>query len=159
MATAEELAIADAVGTSVSRLLRLVERVKVQHQAAHPDAIERATYQLLVHLVKDGPQRAVALAEAVCSDQSTISRQVAQLVKLGYVERTADPDDGRATLLAATAEGRRVFAENRRRRSEWIAGMLADWSDADRKSLAELLDRFTAEFEKAATRKTGSGGS
>jgi DNA-binding MarR family transcriptional regulator len=157
MPTDDELATADAVGTHLTRLVRLVERVKAQHQADHPDAVERATYHLLVHLVKDGPRRAVALAEAVCSDQSTISRQVAQLVKLGYVERTADPDDGRATLLAATAEGRRVFEENRRRRTEKIAAMLADWSEADRHALAELLGRFTTEFEKVAPRHAGPG--
>jgi hypothetical protein len=60
---------------------------------------------------EDGPRRAGALADAVHSDPSTISRQIGHLVKLGYVERTADPEDGRATLLAATDEGRRVLEE------------------------------------------------
>jgi DNA-binding MarR family transcriptional regulator len=89
----------------------------------------------------------------VHSDPSTISRQVAQLVRLGFVERTADPEDGRATLLAATDEGRRVFEENRRIRNERIAEMLADWSVADRRNLAELLDRFSTAFEKAPMRR------
>ena len=112
--------------------MRLLERTRAQYQAENPDAVERATYLLLVHLVKDGPRRAGALAEAVHSDPSTISRQIGHLVKLGYVERTADPEDGRATLLAATAEGRRVFEENRRLRNERFSQILASWSDADR---------------------------
>ncbi len=152
MPSDDDLALADEVSGQLIRLVRLMERKQAQYQADHPDAVERATYFLLVHLVKGGPQRASALAEAVHSDPSTISRQVAQLVRLGFVERTADPEDGRATLLAATDEGRRVFEENRRVRNERIAEMLADWSVADRRNLAELLGRFSTAFENAPTR-------
>jgi DNA-binding MarR family transcriptional regulator len=142
-----DLATADAVGGELIRLVRLIERKRDHYQAEHPDAVERATYHLLVHLVKDGPRRASALAEAVHSDPSTISRQVGHLVRLGYVERTADPEDGRATLLAATAEGARVFEESRKARNESIAELLAPWSEADRQTLRELLGRFTTDLE------------
>jgi DNA-binding MarR family transcriptional regulator len=145
----DELVIADEVGSQLIRLVRLIERKQVQYQAEHPDAVERATYHLLVHLVNDGPRRAGSLAEAVHSDPSTISRQIGHLVRLGLVERTADPVDGRATLLAATEEGKRVFEENRRIRNERIAEMLAEWSADDRHVLAELLARFTTDFEKS----------
>jgi DNA-binding MarR family transcriptional regulator len=145
--TEEELATADAVSTALIRLVRLLERTRAQYQAENPDAVERATYLLLVHLVKDGPRRAGALADAVHSDPSTISRQIGHLVKLGYVERTADPEDGRATLLAATAEGRRVLEENRRRRNERCSQILASWSDADRAALSAMLGRLTVDIE------------
>jgi DNA-binding MarR family transcriptional regulator len=102
--------------------------------------------------VKDGPRRAGTLAEAVHSDPSTISRQVAHLVRLGLVERTADPEDGRATLLAATDEGQRVFEENRRVRIERIAEMLEHWEAADQRKLADLLARFTSDYESVALR-------
>jgi len=143
----DELATADMVGTQLMRLVRLLERKHAQYQADHPDAVERATYILLVHLVKDGPQRAGTLAESVHSDPSTISRQIAQLVRLGLVERTADPEDGRATLLAATAEGVRVFEQNRRSRNERIAALIAGWAPEDRARFADLLARFTTDFE------------
>lgn len=158
MPSEDELATADEVGTQLIRLLRLVERVQAQAHA-DPDGIERATYHLLVHLVKDGPRRTSALAEAVHSDPSTISRQIGHLVKLGYVERTADPEDGRATLLAATEEGRRVFVQNRRARNEKIAQMLTPWSAADRQVFAALLTRFTADFEAVKTRAAEPVGS
>lgn len=154
MPSEDELATADAVGCQLIRLVRLIERKQAQHHADHPDAVERAAYHLLVHLVKDGPRRAVALAEAVHSDPSTVSRQVAHLVRLGYVERTADPEDGRAALLAATEEGRRVFEENRRLRNEQIASMLACWPESDRHTFGELLARFTTAFENRTTRAT-----
>lgn len=147
MSPQDELAVADEVSTQLIRLFRLMERGRAQYQIDNPDAVERATYHLLVHLVKDGPRRAGALAEAVLSDPSTISRQVNHLVKLGYVERRADPVDGRATLLAATAEGSRVFEENRRLRTAMFASMLADWTGDDRAALSATLARFTDRFE------------
>ena len=147
MTTTEELRTADEIGSQLVRLVRLIERVQAQYQAEHPDAVDRATYLLLVHLVKDGARRAGALAEAVHSDPSTISRQIGHLVKLGYVERTADPEDGRATLLAATAEGRRVLEENRRLRNERFSQILASWSDADRAALSTMLGRLATDIE------------
>lgn len=143
-----ELATADAVSTQLVRLVRLLDRAHAQYQAECPDALERATYHLLVHLVKDGPRRAGALADAVHSDPSTVSRQIAHLVQLGLVERTADPADGRATLLAATDEGRRVFEENRRLRIEKVAAMLTGWAPEERHTFAELLGRFATDFER-----------
>lgn len=148
MVSEEELAAAEVVATHLNRLIRVVERVQMQYRLENPDAVERATYLLLVHLVRDGPRRAGALAEAVHSDPSTISRQIGHLVKLGYVERTADPVDGRATLLAATDEGIRVFNENKRLRNTAIAGMLTNWPEADRRTFGAMLDRFATEFEQ-----------
>lgn len=158
MPTEEELATADAVSCQLIRLVRLLDRAHAQYQAECPDAVERATYHLLVQLVKDGPQRASVLAEAVHSDPSTVSRQVAHLVRLGFVERAADPADGRATLLAATAEGRRVFEENRRLRIERVARMLADWAPEERRTFAELLARFATDFETHKLRAPAAAG-
>jgi DNA-binding MarR family transcriptional regulator len=147
VSTPDELHTADEIGSQLVRLVRLIERMQARYHAEHPDAVDRATYLLLVHLVKDGERRASALAEAVHSDPSTVSRQVAQLVRLGLVERVADPVDGRATLLVATEEGRRVFDENRQLRNRRIAELTADWSDDDRRRFARLLTRFTDDFE------------
>jgi DNA-binding MarR family transcriptional regulator len=150
--TTEELRTADEIGSQLVRLVRLIERVQAQYQAEHPDAVDRATYLLLVHLVKDGARRAGALAESVHSDPSTVSRQVAHLVQLGLVERVADPADGRATLLVATDEGRRVFDENRQLRNRGIASLMSDWPDDDRQAFLQLLTRFTDRFESHKAR-------
>ena len=92
------------------------------------------------------------------SDPSTVSRQVAHLVQLGLVERVADPADGRATLLVATDEGRRVFDENRQLRNRRIAGLISGWSDDDRQTFARLLTRFTDAFESHKLRSTDAAG-
>jgi DNA-binding MarR family transcriptional regulator len=158
VSTTDELALADEIGSQLIRLVRLIERVQAQYQAEHRDAVDRATYLLLVHLVKDGGRRAGSLAEAVHSDPSTVSRQVAQLVRLGLVERVADPADGRATLLVATDEGRRVFDENRQLRNRGIASLMTEWPPEERDTFARLLTRFTDAFESHKSRSAEPAG-
>jgi DNA-binding MarR family transcriptional regulator len=142
---------ADELGTQLARLIRLFDRMQAQAQAENPQAVERSAYLLLVHLVKDGPRRPGSLDEAVHSEPSTVSRQIAQLGRLGFVARTPDPEDGRASLIAATDEGRRVFEENRRRRNERITALMADWPDDERIALTHLLGRFTTALEDSWT--------
>jgi DNA-binding MarR family transcriptional regulator len=86
----------------VVRLMRQLGSLKAQAatQGRHP--VEWSSYALLLHLIQDGPMRSSALAETVCADPSTVSRQAATLVELGLVERRPDPDDRRAVQLAAT---------------------------------------------------------
>ncbi|WP_433801583.1 MarR family winged helix-turn-helix transcriptional regulator [Actinomycetospora sp. CA-084318] len=141
----ERWVTSDRIGLQLIRLIRLIERQRVMK--AKKDGVERAAYVLLARLVIEGPHRSNALAEAVHSDPSTVSRQIAALVKVGYVERRPDPADGRACLLAATDEGHRVFAKNRDLRNRWISDITSDWDDDDRERLVTLMDRFTTALE------------
>jgi len=54
VATEDQLALADAVGSALGRLIRLVERKQAQRNADHPDAVERATYFEAVAVTGDG---------------------------------------------------------------------------------------------------------
>lgn len=138
--------VSDRLGHQLIRVMRAVERAKAG-RAVGPDGVERAAYVLLARLVLEGPRRSNALAESVHSDPSTVSRQVAGLVRAGLVERRPDPEDGRATLLAPTAEGLRVFQANRDRRNCEISAMTERWDEADRVRLVELLERLAGDLE------------
>jgi DNA-binding MarR family transcriptional regulator len=102
---------------------------------------------LLVRLVEAGPIRATELAGMVCADPSTVSRHVAALVKAGFIERTSDPADGRASLLVATDAGREHLSTQRRLRGELISPLVADWSEQDRTDFLRLFRRFTRELD------------
>jgi DNA-binding MarR family transcriptional regulator len=130
------------LSAEVVRLVRASHGMKAQIHAVKPDGVEWAGSMLLFHLCKDGPQRSSALAAAVCVDPSTVSRQIGDLVGLGLVERRADPHDGRATLLAATAAGEARYQQIHERRDRAFAFMLADWSEADVSTLVALLRRL-----------------
>lgn len=143
-----ELDLADELGYQLVRFVRLLHKAKSQVAKQGPDGIERAAYAILFSLIHDGPQRTSKLAEGLHSEISTISRQSSSLVQHGLVERQADPEDGRACLLAATAEGERVFEENRKQRNIWLAGVLAEWPEEDRHTLNTLLDRLNTGIEE-----------
>jgi DNA-binding MarR family transcriptional regulator len=102
---------------------------------------------LLVKLAHHGPRRASDLAELVGADPSTVSRQVASLVKSGMLERRADPDDGRASILVPTELGRQRIEEYGRRRAVTMRPVIADWSAQDRHDLLRLLRKYTAGIE------------
>jgi DNA-binding MarR family transcriptional regulator len=132
----------------VVRLMRQLGSLKAQAatQGRHP--VEWSSYALLLHLIQDGPMRSSALAETVCADPSTVSRQAATLVELGLVERRPDPDDRRAVQLAATEAGEALFHRMRANRQAMFDTVLREWSDADVERLTELLARFTSDLER-----------
>jgi DNA-binding MarR family transcriptional regulator len=136
------------VASSVSRLLRCVTRIRDRFLADAGHSVEWSAALLITHLAAEGPMRSSALADAVQSDPSTVSRQVAALVRDGYVERQADPHDGRATLLAVTPAGARVYREHMQIRNERYRQMLAEWSAPELHTFSVLLNRFERDMEK-----------
>lgn len=104
--------------------------------------LDRAGYILLGHLVLRGPARLSALAEGVCVDASTISRQVAALEAAGLATRTTDPADRRASLIEATDTGHEVFDRNRQRWLSAVHQLVADWTPAERHDFTVLLRRI-----------------
>jgi DNA-binding MarR family transcriptional regulator len=72
------------------------------------------------HLIA-GPLTIGALAERLGVSQQAASKSVADLERRGYVERTADPDDARARLVALTARGRAVIDSARDHRAALAA--------------------------------------
>jgi DNA-binding MarR family transcriptional regulator len=149
---------AEALLGQLMRFIRLIKRASARYTSSTPDGIEQAAYILLAVLVTEGPQRTTALAEAVHSDTSTVSRQVGALVRHGLVERQADPADGRACLLAATERGSDCFDKERRARSADVAQTLAHWSRDDLRAVTELFDRLNNDFERheGSTGATGT---
>lgn len=149
---------AEAVVDQLVRFVRLMKRASARFASQHRDGMEQAAYHLLAVLAVEGPQRTTALAEAVHSDTSTVSRQVGALVRHGLVERQADPADGRACLLAATTTGRQCFEQQRQARIEQIAHVLGDWSSDDLRTVAALLERLNTDFETYEMTNTGATG-
>lgn len=142
----EATELAGELNQQVQQLTRAVHVMRTHLAATSPEGVQWSTYGLLFHLTTGGPRRAGALAECVYVDPSTVSRQVDQLVRLGLVERRADPDDGRATLLAATEAGMELHRRLRARRNRVTAALLSHWSPSDVRTLTELLGRFTTEM-------------
>src|SRR5579875_3417002 len=100
------------VADSVIELLRSFGRARARMLAAAAHDVEWSAHVLLKCLSSEGSMRAGELAETIHSDPSTVSRQVAALVKEGLLERRADPEDGRASLLVLTPRAHDVLAQH-----------------------------------------------
>ena len=137
----------DELATTFSGLMRAFKRAHQNFLLKAEREVEWTSQLLLSCVVNEGPLRASAIAGLVDSDPSTVSRQIAQLVRDGYVERRADQADGRASLLVATEKGTAAHGEHRRMRNERYQRMLAEWNERDVRKFATLLQRFTADFE------------
>ena len=123
-------------------LLRRVKRVLGERaRMLHPD-LPALAYVLLTHVVEHGPVRAADLADTFGMDKGGVSRQVQQLVDLGYVERRPDPDDRRASLLVASDEAVGRLREVQRARSDRFDRRLVGWSDEDLSRFADQLASY-----------------
>jgi DNA-binding MarR family transcriptional regulator len=136
-----------AVADGVVALTRTVTKARARMLAAAATDVEWSAHLLLKQIRADGPMRAATLADALHSDPSTVSRQVAALVKDELLERRADPEDGRASLLALTPKAEELLAEHDQVRLTRFAEMLDGWSDTDLRHFAEMLNRFTSAYE------------
>lgn len=138
------------IADTVVRLLRSFMRARTRMLAAAQHDVEWSAHVLLKMLEGAGPLRSSALAECVQSDPSTVSRQVASLVKEGLIERQADPEDGRASLLVLTPKAAAVLRDHDALRIQHFASMFDGWSGRDVHRFTALLERFTEDYEKAS---------
>lgn len=130
------------VEREIALLLRRSRAISARLAGVLHKDLDGAAYGLLALLQDAGPLRASDLVSRLGLDKSTVSRQVATLVDLGLVERTADPADGRAQVLTPSPEGSARLARIRDvRRTRWEAD-LADWPAADVAALGDLLGRL-----------------
>ncbi|MGZ4506651.1 MAG: MarR family winged helix-turn-helix transcriptional regulator [Blastococcus sp.] len=126
----------------IALLLRRARAISARLAGELHTDLDGAAYGLLSLLQDAGPLRASDLVVRLGLDKSTVSRQVATLVDLGLVDRTADPADGRAQVLTASAEGSARLERIRDvRRARWESD-LADWPATDVVALGELLNRL-----------------
>ncbi|MGH3877272.1 MAG: MarR family winged helix-turn-helix transcriptional regulator [Actinophytocola sp.] len=125
------------------------QQASLAHRMSKGGGVDRSTIILLKTLVMHGPSRSSELATAVYSDPSTVSRQVAALVRDGLVERRADPEDGRASVLAPTDSGLAMLAEQRKRMGLALAQVVKQWDPDDVARFLELFERFVADHERA----------
>jgi DNA-binding MarR family transcriptional regulator len=108
--------------------------------------MDRAVYVLLDRL-SDGPRSAAHLGAELHLDQSTVSRQLAALVRQGLARRARDPGGGRAGVIELTDDGRRAHVAERASRADRIERVLHAWDERDRRDLARLVTRLNDSID------------
>ena len=137
-------ALEHEMGVLVRRIRRMIaERARM----VHPD-LSPVAYSMLMALNDSGPRRASDLVDIFSIDKGAVSRQVGALLDLGLIERSPDPEDRRAAILAITEEGSRrlgTIAEMRRRE---VLERLSGWSDEDLQAVVDVMARYNNALER-----------
>jgi DNA-binding MarR family transcriptional regulator len=131
----------------MSVLVRRIRRVlAARARMLHPE-LSPVAYSMLMVLNDSGPQRASDLVEIFSVDKGAVSRQVQALLELDLIERTPDPDDRRAMILAISQEGHRRLANISASRRHELSRRLADWTEQDLSAFVRSLGRYNSALE------------
>jgi DNA-binding MarR family transcriptional regulator len=114
------------------------------------DPVDTASIRLLYGLNHAGPLRPSVLASLNQLDLSTVSRHCRTLEESGFIERSPDPADGRASRVAITGAGRTVLDAVVANRCAALAEVLDRWPATDRAALTALLSRLADDLSADA---------
>ena len=102
----------------------------------------------LVTIERHGPLTPSELAQRERVQRPTVTRVLARLEEAGLVDRAADPQDRRSSLLSISDDGRALLASARARKDAYLARRIDALEPADREALeraAALLERMLEE--------------
>ena len=133
----------DAIGIIELELIKLVRHLDTfGRRSSLYVRVDRAGYLVMRMLDGLGPVTANALARALRLDASTVTRQITVLECQGFVERCANPADGRSSTIVLTPQGRQSMREVEQERRRHIEALVGGWEDAGQADLGVALTRL-----------------
>ena len=130
--TAERVSPDELAKTLRDALTRLNRRVR---QARPVGDLTTSQLSALTSLQLAGALTPRELADVERVQPPTMTKIVGKLEDRGLVARTPHPTDGRQVILAATEQGRIVYAQFEKARNEWLARQLAELTPEERDTL------------------------
>jgi DNA-binding MarR family transcriptional regulator len=104
----------------------------------------------LATIERHGPLTPSELAERERVQRPTVTRVLARLEEAGLVERAADPQDRRCSLVSISPEGSALMDAVRDRKNAYLGRRIAALDPADREALeraAAILERMLEDGE------------
>ncbi len=133
----------DAAARLANDLSLAVLRLARQLRFRRPDSpVSLSQLSALATLAKEGPMTPGALAVRERVRPPSMTRVVASLAELGFVDRRGHPDDGRQVLVSVSPSGAELIEVERRASREWLQQRLAALTPDERETLvraAELM--------------------
>jgi DNA-binding MarR family transcriptional regulator len=133
---------ADATVFRLEREVTRLSRLLIAAKSRRRYKLERAHYAILCMLEDGGPQPIGKIAHFLLLDNSTATRQVAAMEKLGLVKRLAHPTDQRSSIIDMTPYGRSQMQEMQAIRHNQVSSWLAGWSGKELREFARLLHAY-----------------
>jgi DNA-binding MarR family transcriptional regulator len=129
--------------TPIEGVMHAFTRIGRRLKAKQPgDTIDHSAHVALFVLRCSGALRLSDLAARMELDASTTSRHVRALEQLGLVQRSPDPDDGRAFRVELTEQGIEQWESSARRRTELLSAAMEGWSEDEIETFERLMTRF-----------------
>jgi DNA-binding MarR family transcriptional regulator len=139
------------LGASGRELLLALYTVARRLKARSEDrGLDAASVFVLHNVHANQPLRVSELARCIGLDSSTVSRHVMHLEHGGYLARSGDPDDRRASRLGLTEKGRTLLDEAMATRAAIVDNAIAGWTVEDRETLTRLMTRLAASLDNPA---------
>jgi DNA-binding MarR family transcriptional regulator len=136
----DEVAAARDMARTVKKARTALQGALFAGLRADGSAMRTAHAQVFEVLDADGTRLSLLADRANMSHQA-MSELVAELVGHGYLERIADPSDGRAKLIRPTAEGAAELA----RAGDYLGEIRSRWqSRLDGVTVEQIVDGLTA---------------
>jgi DNA-binding MarR family transcriptional regulator len=131
---------------------------RLREECGHEGRPIQLSSLLVIHAIAGRGQDDVtvgAVADYLDIDPSTASRLVGHAIDAGFVSRSPSPVDARRARLRLTEAGERVRGLTDEFRRTFIAELVADWTDAERREFARLLGRFAKAAAGFSTPQAG----
>jgi DNA-binding MarR family transcriptional regulator len=135
-------------------IVRTARRLR-QEAAAEATGLTPTSTAALATIERHGPLTPSELAKLERVKRPTVTRTLGCLEREGLVERTADPADGRSSLVTVNGVGRERLRRLRRRKNAYLARRMRDMPEADVETLeraAQILEGML-ESEDAPARR------
>jgi DNA-binding MarR family transcriptional regulator len=143
--------VTDADARLASDLSLAVLRLARQLRFRRPDSpVSLSQLSALATLGKEGPMTPGALAFRERVRPPSMTRVIASLCELGFVDRCPHPDDGRQVLVSVSEKGADLLEVERRASREWLQQRLAELEPEQRKTLVVAADLMLAIVDEGA---------
>ncbi|MDX6235063.1 MAG: hypothetical protein QOH68_4223 [Nocardioidaceae bacterium] len=131
--TRPDTALAGSLRDAIGRLAR-----RLRAERAVTD-LSLGQWAALRTLESHGPMTPSELAAHEKIQPPSVTKILARLESHDYVSRTPDPVDRRQVVVAATATGRALLTDDRRRKDKWVSQRLQTLDPSERAALAAAL--------------------
>lgn len=121
------------------------------------ESLDQPSHQALRLLLAWGSMRPSALADALGTGASYVSKIVRRLEQDGLVQRSTDASDRRANLITLTEAGEAAARGVYELGDRMISEVLSGWSPADVRRYTELTERFVNDAISSAERMRERG--
>ena len=127
-------------------VMRLARQLRFRN-AQSPVSLSQLS--ALTTLANEGAMTPGALAIRERVRPPSMTRVIASLAEMGFVDRTPHPVDGRQVLVTVSEAGAELVKAARRARQEWLAERLATLDCDKRDTLREAADIMSALVDES----------